>query len=989
VHGTADGKSLWAVGDSGTILHTTDGETWKSQTSGTSGALISVNGTGDGKSLWVVGTGGTILHTTDGEKWEAQTDGHPNSLDSVYGTRDGKSLWAVGGRGTILHSTDGETWKAQTSGTLNFLRSVHGTADGKSLWAVGDRGTILHSTDGETWKAQTSGTPNDLYSVYGTGDGKSLWAVGWGTILHSTDGETWKAQASGIPRFLYSVFGTDDGTGVWVVGAGVADRFGRRRVGYGGLGDGDTILHSTDGQTWKAQTIDTSNVHDLLSVYGTGGGKSLWTVGAGGTILHSTDGETWKAQSSGTSRFLSSVFATDDGMGVWAVGAGILRTTDGETWNAQTSEASDILSSVYGTGDGTSVWAVGPAGTILHGSATGRHAFIQGALLERTQLVVNIACPDQRGELLNLKVTGRNWYKFKNDKPGFDVLVPKQPGICGSLNIPINIGDLEMGAGEVAYFNLLWTAGDDATVYHFDQRYDPWYWFRENEKPLSISAVVLGVITTFAVFLGVRPLWNLRIYQAVKLAQINDKLSTFPVLAPLQLLFKTFTILPWFVAHPRTLDAWVRSQSDLIEQKWGLETLPAKAGDSLLRTIESTSYIPLPLRIGDPQSGEVISQPSASTIGSLFSAKRTVIEVIGPGGAGKTTLARQFGKWALQGGRPGGFSRHAMIPVWIDEDVNEKDNSLASVVKGKLAALLPEEKLDDAFLGALLTKQRLLFVVDRLSERSAATQQYIGRIYRSTRAEALLITARTYQQVQGAAPVVLYPQPLNQKSLLHFMTSLVSQDVSGLTDPVANVALTVKEQLALGDKLATLYEASSSGDGKDAPILPLPVRLFVEEAKRLIRNGRTLDELPLSVPEVYSRYLEQVNPEEPAVPNFMTHAEMLRAALILAKLALSGDFIPKEFFPDEAAAKLREAGWTDPQKLDPVRRLLDNGILIEKGPLVSRRLRFVLDPIADSLAAVAHVRECKGDPACLDKLRADAAKAPGFLAAVDLACRTT
>jgi hypothetical protein len=111
-----------------------------------------VYGTGDGKTLWAVGTGGTILHSTDGATWQPQTSGAINDLHSVYGTGDGKTLWAVGDGGTILHSTDGATWQPQTSGTANDLESVYGTGDAKTLWAVGLGGPILTTHDGgATW----------------------------------------------------------------------------------------------------------------------------------------------------------------------------------------------------------------------------------------------------------------------------------------------------------------------------------------------------------------------------------------------------------------------------------------------------------------------------------------------------------------------------------------------------------------------------------------------------------------------------------------------------------------------------------------------------------------------------------------------------------------------------------------------------------------------------------------------------------------------
>ena len=69
----------WAVGDQGTILHTTDGgQSWQAQSSGTQQHLSSV-AFAFLLSGWAVGYEGTILHTRDGgQSWQAQIAAHHN-----------------------------------------------------------------------------------------------------------------------------------------------------------------------------------------------------------------------------------------------------------------------------------------------------------------------------------------------------------------------------------------------------------------------------------------------------------------------------------------------------------------------------------------------------------------------------------------------------------------------------------------------------------------------------------------------------------------------------------------------------------------------------------------------------------------------------------------------------------------------------------------------------------------------------------------------
>jgi hypothetical protein len=298
-------------------------------------------------------------------------------------------------------------------------------------------------------------------------------------------------------------------------------------------------------------------------------------------------------------------------------------------------------------------------------------------------------------------------------------------------------------------------------------------------------------------------------------------------------------------------------------------------------------------------------------------------------------------------------------------------------------------------LNALLRKQRIVVIVDRLSERSASTQQQIKELFRSSRVEALVITTRAAIRPDGSDPVFLYPQPLDSSSLVHFMTALLRQKAAHVISQVQddeksgtiprNIPFSSPEdQLALGTRLAKLFRSVGNANDPSLAILPLPVLLFVEEAIRLVDSGRSLDDLPVSLPDVYFRYLERVNPKDPGVRNFMPSDDFLRASMLVAKLALGEDFVPKEFFRDDTRALLVENGWKD-EKLDPIQRMLDNGILIEKTVIGHRRLRFALDPVAESLAASLYVRRCKGSVQRLEELTLRAATSPGFYSAVVLA----
>ncbi len=296
------GNGLWvAVGDSGTILTSTDGITWTARVSGTTAYLRDAR---YANGLWVInGDSGTILTSTDGTSWTARASG---TTVTLLDARYANGLWVINGdSGTLLTSTDGISWTKRVSGTTVTLLDAR-YANG--LWvAVGSSGTILTSTDGTSWTARASGTTVTLWDAR---HANGLWViVGYsGTILTSPDGITWTVRVSGTAQNLYEV---RHANGLWVV------------AGYSG-----TLLTSPDGITW---TVRDSGTEAYL--YEARYGNGLWVVvGSYGTLLTSTDGTSWTARTSGTTAYLRDARYAN---GLWvAVGGGgtILTSRELDIW---------------------------------------------------------------------------------------------------------------------------------------------------------------------------------------------------------------------------------------------------------------------------------------------------------------------------------------------------------------------------------------------------------------------------------------------------------------------------------------------------------------------------------------------------------------------------------------------------------------------------------------------------------------------------------
>ena len=250
---------------------------WVPQNSGTTKNLLSVYFT-DANIGYAVGDSGTIINTTNGGiNWTIQNSGITSRLNSVFFT-DSITGYAVGDSGKILKTTNGgNLWSNQASGILNNLNSVYFTNIDTGFIVCGEIDTscyILKTTNGGAlWTIiysyeHSSAMQAYLYSVHfpepntGYAVGYNWYGMsGTGFLLKTINGGVdWSMQVVG--HLLVDVFFINPDTG-YVVGS-------VSPVDENTLPDGigKAILKTTDGGTsWINYNFPPWNSGGLASVF--------------------------------------------------------------------------------------------------------------------------------------------------------------------------------------------------------------------------------------------------------------------------------------------------------------------------------------------------------------------------------------------------------------------------------------------------------------------------------------------------------------------------------------------------------------------------------------------------------------------------------------------------------------------------------------------------------------------------------------------------
>jgi len=206
-----DRSSGWVVGDSGLILHTTDGgTTWTEQASRTTEALKCVYFATPLKG-WIGGGSNSIGVTTDGGlTWTwVHPPGKLRRMFMALSFVSETTGWIVdNNRG--IHRTDdgGMTWTEQQSGSTWALTGVH-FVDASEGWAVSTNLEVLHTTNGgESWT---------IKQLTGLGYGSNV-SVIFNDIFFFGRSRGWIATnvlSSSIASPLASVAATESGGAAW------------------------------------------------------------------------------------------------------------------------------------------------------------------------------------------------------------------------------------------------------------------------------------------------------------------------------------------------------------------------------------------------------------------------------------------------------------------------------------------------------------------------------------------------------------------------------------------------------------------------------------------------------------------------------------------------------------------------------------------------------------------------------------------------------
>jgi HEAT repeat protein len=410
----------------------------------------------------------------------------------------------------------------------------------------------------------------------------------------------------------------------------------------------------------------------------------------------------------------------------------------------------------------------------------------------------------------------------------------------------------------------------------------------------------------------------------------------------------------------RVLDAWV---SDRIEK--------AREEFDRRQTVEERKiHISMPVVL----DGKTVTGLMAKDLGKTCSKQEFRLLIWGEGGAGKTHLACLIAKWAMAEQKEERLCSHRMLPVLIEEELEEpKDTStnkspLLDAVTRQLKNLRDEEKpIPEELLKKLLEKRRVLVVVDHLSEMSEATRKAIRLRDASFPVNALVVTSRL-EDILGkeVTHTLLKPMRVDGKQLSIFMDDYLK--AKG------------KRELFEDDQYFEYLRRLSQIVTDTRKITLLFAKLYADQMIA-VAEGQLSDELPKNVPDLMLSYVNELN--QNVREGKLEDATVQQNLKLIAWECMRQTFKPETADRQEVLTRLaalvgegEAAKETAKQHLKYLEERLS---LIRTVKPANQRLRVLLDPLAEYLAGLYLVEHYRNDVEAWRSFLAEAAEKPGTL----------
>ncbi|WP_293150251.1 MULTISPECIES: HEAT repeat domain-containing protein [unclassified Microcoleus] len=418
---------------------------------------------------------------------------------------------------------------------------------------------------------------------------------------------------------------------------------------------------------------------------------------------------------------------------------------------------------------------------------------------------------------------------------------------------------------------------------------------------------------------AIRPLWLLKIYETLK--PIGFKI---PVLGT----DVSLGNLIFFKYHPRVLDAWVTAHIQA----------PRNEFQKRETVRDRKIFVPIPVILDN----NTIATLKGKDLQPTFAQKRGCLLIWEEGGAGKTSLACQIGKWAMSDNPEERICSHRMLPVLIEEELNikvtEGKQPFIEAIRGQLQDLTDTaEPISEELLQQLLKQRRILVIVDHFSEMSEQTRTAIKPGMPDFSVNALLVTSRLQEDLDKVTKTTIKPLRIAGNRLSSFMESYLSQ----------------RQKRDLFSSDTEFFDAciQLSTIAGDRNITVLLAKLYADQliAKK---EGTTDGNLPDNIAELMLHYLNQVN--HSVTEDKISDSTVQKDAKIIAWECLKSTYRPAAANPKNAIIAL---GAENPESR--IKYLEEKLRIIQTKGVAHDQIHFALDPVAEYLAAL-HLLDING-----------------------------